>query len=61
MKKYNIKDFLDLKYFVHNSQYLRIKAKNNFCNNSVKHNARNVITAIGFLIANEYLIFCGSR
>ncbi|CAB4495761.1 unnamed protein product [Rhizophagus irregularis] len=33
--------------------------KHNFCNNSVKLNARNVITAIGFLIANEYLIFCG--
>ncbi|CAB4434728.1 unnamed protein product [Rhizophagus irregularis] len=27
--------------------------------NYVKLNARNVITAIGFLIANEYLIFCG--
>ncbi|PKY44750.1 hypothetical protein RhiirA4_459144 [Rhizophagus irregularis] len=33
--------------------------KHNFCNNSVKLNARNVITGIGFLIANEYLIFCG--
>ncbi|CAB4428064.1 unnamed protein product [Rhizophagus irregularis] len=27
--------------------------------NSIKLNARNVITGIGFLIANEYLIFCG--